>query len=145
MSGRKLVLGFAVFVALFAAALIWFQFFAYYERRDGLAELDAGDRQMPVSGYVGIDASSSPLKRRGCFRIDPAETAGLLPAGDATPLVAPFWFGCFDAGRLTDDLAAGAATAYRIVRDEPRGFDTMIAVYPDGEGYLWRQLNGDFE
>ena len=59
---------------------------------------------------------------------------------DATPLVAPFWFRCFDAGRLTADLATGAAAAYAVARDAPPGFDLMLAAYPDGRGYLWRQL-----
>ena len=97
---------------------------------------------MPVAGYDGIDAASSPLKLRGCFRIDPAAVAAPTPAPQATPLVAPFWFRCFDAGRLTADLAAGAASAYDIAPDPPPGFDLMLAIYPDGRGYLWRQLNG---
>lgn len=145
MNGRRLVLGFAVFLGVFAAALVWFQFFAFYERQSGVGALQIAGEAVPISDYDGIDATSSPLKLRGCFRIDPAAVASLAPAADATPLVGPFWFRCFDAGRLTDDLAAGRATAYRIAHDDPEGFDTMIAVYPDGEGYLWRQLNGEIE
>ncbi|MFT3974286.1 MAG: DUF6446 family protein [Amaricoccus sp.] len=145
MSGRRLILGFAAFVALFAAALVWFQFFAFYERQSGVGALQIAGAPVPIADYDGIDATTSPLKLRGCFRIDPAAVAGLAPVADATPLVAPFWFRCFDAARLTDDLAAGRATAYRIAHDEPAGFDTMIALYPDGAGYLWRQLNGEIE
>lgn len=145
MSGRRLVLGFAAFLAIFAAALVWFQFFAYYERQSGLGALKIDGRVVPISDYDGIDATTSPLKLRGCFRIDPAAVASLAPDPDATPLIGPFWFRCFDAGRLTDDLAAGRATAHRIAHDDPEGFDTLIAVYPDGEGYLWRQLNGEIE
>lgn len=145
MSGRRLILAFAAFVAVFAAALVWFQFFAYYERQSGVASLTVDGQTVPIAGYDGIDASTSPLKLRGCFRIDPAAVAALAPAPDATPLVAPFWFRCFDAGRLSDDLAAGRATAHRIAHDQPLGFDLMIAVYPDGEARLWRQLNGEIE
>jgi hypothetical protein len=140
MSGKRLVSGFLVFLAVFAAALIWFQFFAYYERQRGLDALPVPGAPVPVSGYDGIDASSSPLKLRGCFRVDPAAVAGLPAAEGATPLVAPFWFRCFDAGRLTRDLASGAATARLLAHDAPAGFDLMLAVYPDGRGYLWRQL-----
>lgn len=145
MKGRTLILGFTVFVAAFAAALVWFQFFAFYERQHGVGALTIAGEVVPIADYDGIDATSSPLKLRGCFRMDPAAVAALTPDPDATPLVGPFWFRCFDAGRLTDDLASGATRAYRIAHDEPEGFDTLIALYPDGEGYLWRQLNGEFE
>ena len=141
MRGRTLVLGFLGFLIVFVGALVWTQFFAYYHRETATPVLAGLD----VSDYQGIDAGSSPLKLRGCFRIDPASVADLPPAPDATPLNAPFWFRCFDAGALTGDLASGAATAYDIGRDQPPGFDAMIAVYPDGRGYLWRQLNGAFD
>lgn len=145
MSGRLLVLLFLGFLAVFAAGLVWTQFFAFYQRRQDIDGLAVPGGTVPVAGYDGIDAATSPLKLRGCFRIDPAAVAGLPPAPEATPLTAPFWFRCFDAGRLTRDLAAGAARAYALGRNEPDGFDVMLAVYPDGRGYLWRQLNARFD
>jgi hypothetical protein len=143
MRGRTLVVAFLVFAALFAAGLVWTQFFAYYERQAGIGALDIAGASVPVSGYEGIASASSPLKLRACLRIDPAAVArlDLPPAPEATPLTAPFWFRCFDAGRLTTDLASGAARAYAIGRNAPEGFDLMLAVYPDGRGYVWRQLN----
>ncbi len=144
MNGKRLVQGFLVFLALFAAGLIYTQFFAYYERQRGVGALRIAGEPVPIADYDGIDSSSSPLKLRGCFEIDPAALAALKPATDATPLNAPFWFRCFDTGTLTDDIAAGAAKAYALTRDDPKGFDQMIAVYPDGRGYLWRQLNAAF-
>ena len=145
MRGRTLVIGFLVFVAVFAAGLVWTQFFAYYQRQDGIAALTIAGATVPVADYTGIDSTSSPLKRRDCFSIDPAAVAGLVPATDATPLTAPFWFRCFSAGRLTRDLASGAAKAYRIAHDDPPGFDLMLAVYPDANGFIWRQLNAKYE
>ena len=144
MNGRRLVVGFLVFLGIFAAALIYAQFFAFYERQHGVGALIIGGETVPVADYDGIDATSSPLKLRGCFRVDPAAVAGLEPAADATPLNPPFWFRCFDAGALEADLASGAAKAYAIGPGQPEGFDTMIAVYPDGRGYLWRQLDAAF-
>jgi hypothetical protein len=141
MRGRTLILAFAAFAAVFAAVLVWTQFFAFYHRETATPLL-AG---LPVADYRGIDATSSPLKLRGCFTLDPAATAELPPAPEATPLVAPFWFRCFDAGQLTEDLASGAASARLLARDEPPGFDAVLAVYPDGRGYLWRQLNDRFD
>lgn len=137
--------GLLAFTGLFAAALIWFQFFAYYERVEGVETLEIGGEAVAVADYRGIDAASSPLKLRGCFRIDPAAVTALAPADDATPLTPPPWFRCFDAGGLTADLADGSAEAYRIGTDTPDGFDLMLAVYPDGRGYLWRQLGERFE
>lgn len=145
MNGKRLVQGFLVFLAIFAAGLIYTQFFAFYERQKGVGALRIAGEVVPIADYDGIDSSSSPLKLRGCFRIDPAAVATLAPATDATPLTPPFWFRCFDTAALTADLASGVATAYALTRDDPKGFDQMIAVYPDGRGYLWRQLNAAFK
>lgn len=144
MNGRRLVGGFLVFLAIFAAALVYAQFFAFYERQRGVGALRIEGETVPIADYDGIDATSSPLKLRGCFRIDPAAVAALAPAAKPTPLNPPFWFRCFDAGAIAADLASGAARAYAIGAGEPEGFDTMIAVYPDGRGYLWRQLAPEF-
>jgi hypothetical protein len=140
-SGRGLVIGFLAFLAIFAGALVWFQFFAYYERVSGVEKLVVAGEEVAVTDYSGIDAGSSPLKLRGCFRADPAAFAAAEPAPDAAPLNAPFWFGCFDSSALTQDLASGAATGLRLARNDPAGFDVMLALYPDGRGFLWRQLN----
>lgn len=142
MNGRLLVGGFVVCVAVFTVALIWFQEFAYYERQQGVGALTIDGAVVPVADYQGIDFVSSPLKLRGCLRIDPGAVAALRPAPEATPLNPPIWFRCYDAKALTRDLEAGRATAYAIGRDEPAGFDLMLVVYPDGRGYLWRQLAG---
>lgn len=144
MSGRRLVIGLLGVTALFAAALIWFQFFAFYARVSDVDSLRIAGAAVPVTDYDGIDADASPLKLRGCLRIDPAALAGLDPAPEATPLTPPPWFRCFDARGLSEAIAAGAARAYRIAADAPEGFDLYLAVYPDGRGYLWRQLNARF-
>lgn len=144
MSGKRLIQGFLIFLAVFAAALIYTQFFAYYERLDGVETVTVAGVPVAVSEYRGISSSSSPLKPRACFALDPEAVADLAPATDATPLTAPFWFRCFDAHQLTEDLAAGSATAYAAARDAPKGFDEMVAVYPDGRAFLWRQLNETF-
>ena len=140
MSGRRLVIDFLLFTAAFTVALLYFQLFAFYERTEGPGGLALS---VPVAAWQGIDATSSPLKLRGCFETDPAAVA-LDPAPDAEPLNAPFWFRCFDARAISQDLDAGRATAYAVGRDAPEGFDLMLAVYPDGRAFLWRQLNERF-
>ncbi len=144
MNGRRLMIGFLAVVALFAAGLIWFQFFAFYERTGSFAPVAVGEREIDFADYEGIDATSSPLKLRGCFAADPADFAGLDPVEDATPLTPPPWFRCFDAETIARDVEAGRAAAYRLASDSPEGFDLMAAVYPDGRGYLWRQLGPKF-
>jgi hypothetical protein len=144
MRGKPLMIGLLAFTAVFAAALVYFQFFAFYQRTTSFDGLAVAGAPVPVSDWEGIDAASSPLKLRGCFRTDPAAFAAAEPAPDAEPLLPPFWFDCFDARALSQDLAAGAATAYAVARDAPEGFDLFVAVYPDGRAYLWRQLNARF-
>jgi len=140
MSGRRLTIGFLVFLAAFTVALVWFQVFAFYARSDAADVVRVAGEVVPVADWQGIDATSSPLKLRGCFRADPGAFAGAEPAFDAEPLNAPFWFRCFDAGELTADLAGGAARGVALDRDSPPGFDLVAAIYPDGRGFLWRQL-----
>jgi hypothetical protein len=144
MSGWRLMIGMLVFVAIFAAALVWFQFFAYYSRQQGEAVLDLGGESVTLRDLDQIDATSSPLKLRACFRAEPGVFAALAAAPDPTPLTPPPWFDCFDAGRITADLAAGRARAHLAAEDNPPGFDLLIAAYPDGRGFMWRQLNRRF-
>jgi len=140
VSGKAVAIGLVAFAAIFGAALYWFQVYAFYERQSGIGALVVAGETVPVARYEGIDAASSPLKLRGCFHADPAAFAAATPAPEATPLVAPYWFRCFDAGALTADLAAGRARAFALDHDTPPGFETVVALYPDGRGYLWRQL-----
>lgn len=144
MSGRRLILGFLAIMAIFAAGLIYTQYYAFYTRVDDLERLRFGGRELPVADYAGLDGSSSPLKLRGCFTLDIAALRDLSPAEKPTPLTPPPWFRCFDAEALAEDLASGAARGFRLAEDEPDGFDVMLAAYPDGRGYLWRQLNARY-
>lgn len=144
MSGRLVTGGLLAFCAVFGAALWYFQVHAFYERTDGLTEIDVAGETRPVGDYRGIAARSSPIKLRACFTVDwphaPPDAAGDRRRGAATPLTAPHWFDCFDAGRIARDLQSGAATALLAGRDEG-GADRYIARYPDGRAFMWRQLN----
>ena len=140
-NGRWLAGGLIAVAVVFGAALWYFQTYAFYETvtRDSI---EVAGKTVPVTDYLGIDASSSPLKRRGCFL-----TSGPMPGPvtvDAIPLTAPDWFDCFDARSLTRDIASGAAVVHVAAVDEFDGVDRLIAVYPDGRAYEWRQLNAKF-
>lgn len=144
MSGRFFVGALLLFVAVFGAALFWFQTYAYYERVEGLDSITVADREIPVQGYEGIDAESSGLKLRGCFTTDPAAFDGLPEFAAPEPLNPPFWFDCFPTEDLARDLEAGTAAAYLAATEELDGIDRIVAVYPDGRAYQWRQLNERF-
>jgi Family of unknown function (DUF6446) len=141
MSGRRLILGFLGLLVIFTAALIYAQFFAYYERDQESSSLSLGGREIAVMDLDLIDAATSPLKLRACFEADPVDFEGLPVAAEPTPLTPPPWFGCFDAGQIEADLSSGAAIARLVAEDDPEGTDTIAVVYPDGRTFLWRQLD----
>lgn len=145
MSGRKLILWFLVLLAFFTIGLVYTQFYAYYERDRESGSLAFGDATLSVEGLDLIDASTSPLKLRACFRVDPALLEDLPLAVDPTPLTPPPWFSCFKAGQIETDVALGLATAYLAAQGEPDGTDTIIVSYPDGRAFLWRQLDSRFK
>ncbi|MEM6441399.1 MAG: DUF6446 family protein [Pseudomonadota bacterium] len=145
MPAKPFIALFGAFVAVFAAALWWFQTRAYYETLSGDGHVIVQGQQLPVQAFEGIDAPTSPLKLRACFRLaDGAapDALAIFPAAqDATPLVAPAWFDCFDAAALSSALEAGPVRAVLAEGNAPYGFDRIVALSPEGRGWMWRQLN----
>ena len=148
MRSRLLIAVFFAFLAAFAAALWWFQTHAYYGAVEDVTEIEVAGAVVPVEDWNGIDADTSPLKLRGCFRLPegapPAaiERAEALGPGEATPLVAPGWFECFDAAEIEQGLAEGGFRALLGERNAPWGFDRIVALDPQTRrGWTWRQLN----
>jgi hypothetical protein len=139
-NGTVLALGFALVAVLFGAGLWYAQVHAFYERVQGLGAVTVAGVAVPVTAYDGLDGAASPLKLRGCFRLDPAALPAAPPAANPTPLVAPGWFPCFDARALDAALKAGEARALLAAAGEPPGFDRILAVFPDGRAYQWRQI-----
>jgi len=146
MTGRALFIGFLVALAVFTAALWYFQTYAFYE------DIDAPEGGLmgryPVETWAGIDATSSPLKKRVCLTVTP-ETAQKIADDEfeltgGEPLVAPYWFDCFDAAALAADLAAGRAQLYSLGQEVAEGVDEYLALYADGRGFIWRQLDPRF-
>lgn len=142
MTGRRLMTAFLIFVVLFGVALWYAQHHAFYEETEADAVTIAG-RTYPVEDWRGIDASTSPLKLRACFRIEDGPVEAPVME-NPTPLVAPGWFECFDAGQIARDLASGTATAYLAEAEEFQGANRVVAVYPDGRSYMWRQLTPEY-
>lgn len=104
------------------------------------------DQPEPIlaEAVEGIDATSSPIRFRACFRT-PLSLAMLTetyrPYDDAVPLVAPTSFPCFDAEALGQALETGEALAFLSEPNITYGIDRVVAVMGDGRGYAWHQIN----
>lgn len=153
----KLVAGFIVLAAAVAGVgVYWLQEYAFYapvvftpgQEISLTAPNSAAPQPIVVSDAQGIDAISSPLRYRACFTAqDPISslTAAFMPYPSATPLNAPSWFTCFDAGAITQALADGTAVAFlgqaNILPNSGNvQVDRVIAVFPDGQAFAWNQL-----
>lgn len=151
MSGKTVALILLICAVATGAGVYYMQVYGFYSTiqtgPDRIAVPDGagGQATLPVRDYSAIDATSSPLRYRACFATDPAALADVAPFAHPTPLIGPRWFDCFDAGRLTADLQSGLATAYLLQADFRPGVDRVMALYPDGRAYEWRQLNESAE
>lgn len=145
----KLVGILLIAAAAAAGAGVWYaQEYGFYDSIDAgspeaAVQMETADGPVALDmlGFTGIDADSSPLRWRACFRLEGDLPAQPLPFPDATPLVGPRWFDCFDAARIGADLQDGAATAILSQRDVRPDVDRVLAIYPDGRAYGWHQFN----
>lgn len=143
--------GMLAFTAVFAAALWYFQNYAYYSvttpKEFGIRlTLSSGGEPVPIlaDDFTVLDAGTSPLKFRACFHVGnsiPMMTETYKVFDTPTPLQPPSWFTCFDAGQLSEDLSSGDAIAFLSEKNILDGVDRVIAVYGDGRAYAWHQLN----
>ena len=144
MNGKVFVIALMIFTVGFSIILYYFQVYAFYNRADGLVSIKILDKDVKVQNYIGIDSVTSGLKLRGCFSIDPVEFSKLPTLAKATPLSAPFWFGCFDHIKIQSEIDNGYAKAFLVSENEKDGIDRVVAVYPNGNAFQWRQLNSKF-
>ncbi|MBT8410354.1 MAG: histidine kinase [Octadecabacter sp.] len=87
---------------------------------------------------------SGAISFRACF--DTVQSQALLSEtyvmiDDAVPLTAPSWFDCFDAQAIGAALEDGDALAFMGQENIYYGVDRVVAVYPDGRGFVWHQIN----
>lgn len=161
MKGRIAVIAIVLSAVLVGGGIWYTQEYYYYDRIEPgspasvimMTSRLTGDQARENPGYrdfeldllefEGIDADSSPIRWRACFRINPGSHLPMHSAGmvyeNPTPLVAPKWFDCFDAAQIGADLESGAAQAFYSPSDTPEDVDRVIAIYPDGRGYGWHQ------
>jgi len=97
-----------------------------------------------LENFKAIDADSSPLRYRACFETPMSqalltETFELYDA--PVPLNAPGWFDCFDAEEIGRALEEGNMLAFLGTANITYGFDRVVAIGPDGRGFVWHQMN----
>jgi hypothetical protein len=152
MNGKIVAGGLVGFALIFGAALYYANQYAYYRKVSlgpdlamTLVPKAGGDPvAITVGDFQGIDANSSPIRFRACFTVAtplPELEAHYAGYPGAEPLLAPHWFSCFNAKKISLALRAGKAKAFLARRRVARDVDRIIAVYPDGRGFAWQQLD----
>ena len=156
MTGKILSLILVVSGLAAGIAMYYLQVYGYYDDvaarpgEDVLLLPIGGETPEPIAygDFEAIDADSSPIRYRACFTtpLKPAEVAQLYEISEARdPRNAPGWFDCFDATAIGTALEAGEAQAYLGERNIQNGFDRVVALFPNGQGFAWHQLNGTLE
>ena len=140
-------------VALLASGLVggvglwWTQTHQYWDT-DPEAVIQVTDTGGAVTTFElrflqAIRSASSPLGFRACFETTarPDLPNTLIVVEKPEPTVPPGWFDCFAPRAIADSIRAGEATAYIGVKNIAYGVDRIVAIYPDGRGYAWHELN----
>jgi len=158
MTAGKIFAGAIVISAIVAgAALYYLQVYAYYDEvsadaPNGEIMLTSLESSQPETilykGFQGIDASSSPLRFRACFTTQHSQamlSETYVTIEGAVPLNGPVWFECYNAQEIGAALETGGAIAFLGQKDIHDGVDRVIAVFPDGRGFAWHQLNDKYK
>lgn len=149
MKGKIVAIGILATAVAVGAGVYYFSNFAYYEPvEDPTVSLTSLVSETPeeilIDEIEAIDAFSSPIRFRACFSTPMSqalltETYEVFEAPE--PRNAPPWFDCFDADAIAEGLADGSAIAFTGTRNIQFGIDRVVAVFADGRGYVWHQLN----
>ena len=152
MNATRIVMaGILVSAAAAGIGMYYAQVYAFYDELDAEAAgpvlvtlADGTTEPLPVSDLRAIDRESSPISFRACFTTqEPLDAiAGRAqPVEGAEPRTGPGWFDCFDADAIGAALESGEARAVLSVKDIRYGIDRILAVFPDGRGYAWHDIN----
>ncbi|WP_420860773.1 DUF6446 family protein [Algirhabdus cladophorae] len=149
----RILLGGMLVLALIAgAAMYYLQVYAYYDTVSDVPEQSVqmttlvGNAPEPIlyEAFEAIDADSSPLRYRACFTTPQSismMTETYVTYEVAEPRVAPGWFECFDADAIGAAIETGEAVVFMGTENVEYGIDRVIAVFDDGRGFAWHQIN----
>jgi hypothetical protein len=156
MNGKIPALVILMFALIAGAAVYYLQEYAYYDsvsfapgNEISLTLIESGlPEPILAEGIEGIDADSSPLRFRACFHTPMTQamlTETYKTYDGAVPLIAPSWFGCFDANAIGEALEKGEAIAFLSQANIAPQVDRVVAVFPDGRAFAWHQLSPEVE
>ena len=152
MSGKIIGIVLLLSSIIAGAALYYLQVYGFYT---DVPDTDGPDVQLvsvvsdvpePISytAFQAIDAESSPIRYRACFRTDMSLallTETYVGLGPLSPRNAPPWFDCFDAEAIGAQITAGTALTFLSQKNIHFGVDRVVAITEDGRGYVWHELN----
>lgn len=149
MSGGKLIVIGLVGAMIIGLGLAWWMSSALgYEDYDDRSELLIGNQMFAVTEYRGAQIDGQPYLELGCFRI--ADAARAVASGRAAGSIEPRRLidaeGCRTPSEIRSDVAAGRANAViaeRVSSDRGASLERIVAIYPDGEAYLWPRVSED--
>ena len=152
MNGKFIGIVIMISALIAGAALYYLQVYGFYERVDATGTQDVQlvsvvselPEPFPVDAFQAIDADSSPIRYRACFRTDASLallTETFVGLDAPAPRNAPGWFDCFDAEAIADEIDAGTALTFLGQKNIHFGVDRIVAVTEDGRGYIWHELN----
>lgn len=153
MNGRIVAAAIVVCALAAGIAIYYLQEFGFYHTvtpvpgRDVTLVVRATGQPEPVeyAEFQAIDADSSPIRYRACFAtsLDPDRLTGTyVELRHKSPRNAPFWFDCFDAREIGDEIEAGRARTFLSIKNVHYGVDRIVAITSDGRGFAWHDLNG---
>ena len=149
VSGKFVSGGILGITAAFGIGVYYAQIYGYYETFSegsvALTSISTGQPEIiPILDFDGIDANSSPIRYRACFKTTLSSefvSENFTAVKNPEPRNAPNWFDCFDANQIGNDLKSGLATAYMSEANLEFGIDRIVAFYDDGRGFVWHQIN----
>ncbi|MEL7098784.1 MAG: DUF6446 family protein [Pseudomonadota bacterium] len=149
MSGKVIGIVLILSGAIAGIALYYLQVYGFYEpvtqEEVVLTNLVTGAPEpITFTAFEAIDASSSPIRYRACFRTNESLamlTETYVGLDRAEPRNAPGWFDCFDADAIAAELKAGTALPFMGTKNVAFGVDRIVAITEDGRGYVWHELN----
>ena len=142
----KLAVAALLCISAVAGLFLWYVVnYGHYEAGDFS---DAtGLEQLAITEFKAIKGSASPLKFKACFVVSAEQSvisSKYSSYENPVPLVAPSWFECFDAENIGLALESGEARAYLASESILDGIDRVAAIFSDGRGYAWHQLNSEY-
>ncbi|MBI1416170.1 MAG: histidine kinase [Limimaricola sp.] len=152
MNARLAILAILVTAVIAGGGLYYLQVYAFYSPVTAarvaevqLVSVATGKPELiAFDNFNAIDSDSSPIRYRACFTtgvpIDVLKQTYQVYS-DPEPLNAPRWFSCFNAQDIGAALEKGEAVAFHARDNLVYGVDRVAAIFPDGRGYEWNQIN----